>query len=99
MTDAGLVHLKGLTKIQWVGLAETKVTDAGLEHLKRLTTLQSLYLGDSRVTKEGVKKIPEGITHLLCIPLKRLRLKPPATGTEARYDDFVRPRAPRPPSR
>ena len=40
MTDAGLVHLKGLTQLQWLDLAETKVTDAGLVHLKGLTQLQ-----------------------------------------------------------
>ena len=34
MTDAGLEHLKGLTKLQWLDLAGTEVTDAGLEHLK-----------------------------------------------------------------
>ena len=34
ITDAGLEHLKGLTKLQWLILQDTKVTDAGLEHLK-----------------------------------------------------------------
>ena len=52
MTDAGLEHLKGLTRLQSLNLAETKVTDAGLEHLKGLTHLQSLDLmsnqGDRR---------------------------------------------------
>ena len=45
MTDAGLVHLKGLTKLQTLDLGSTKVTDAGLVHLKGLTQLQSLELG------------------------------------------------------
>jgi len=35
ITDAGLVHLKGLTRLQLLGLRDTKVTDAGLEHLRR----------------------------------------------------------------
>ena len=48
MTDAGLVHLKGLTNLQSLDLDSTKVTDAGLEHLKGLTKLQSLSLSDTR---------------------------------------------------
>jgi len=38
ITDAGMVHLKGLTKIEKLGLGSTEVTDAGLVHLQGLTT-------------------------------------------------------------
>ena len=44
VTDAGLVHLKGLAQLQSLDLMEHQVTDAGLEHLKGLTQLQSLDL-------------------------------------------------------
>ncbi len=44
MTDGGLKHLKGLTKLQSLDLSHTEVTDAGLEHLRGLTGLQSLNL-------------------------------------------------------
>ena len=34
VTDAGLVHLKGLTKLQRLYLTDTKVTDAGVKKLQ-----------------------------------------------------------------
>ena len=37
ITDAGLEHLRGLTKLQRLNLSFTEVTDAGLDHLKGLT--------------------------------------------------------------
>jgi len=57
VSDAGLVHLKGLTKLQSLSLISTKVTDAGLVHLKGLTKLQSLNLSFSKVTDAGVKDL------------------------------------------
>ena len=40
MTDAGLEHLEGLTKLQGLDLKGTEVTDAGLEYLNGLTKLR-----------------------------------------------------------
>ena len=57
VTDAGLVHLKGLTELQKLWLSATKVTDAGLVHLTGLTNLQTLYLSSTDVTDAGVKKL------------------------------------------
>jgi len=37
VTDAGLVHLKGLTELQRLNLYATQVTDAGLVNLTALT--------------------------------------------------------------
>src|SRR5579871_1210426 len=31
LTDAGLLHLAGLTNIEWLNLSETGITDAGLQ--------------------------------------------------------------------
>ena len=59
VTDDGLVHLKGLTNLQFLSLSRTKVTDAGLVHLKGLTKLQYLHLSDTKVTDEGVKKLKQ----------------------------------------
>jgi hypothetical protein len=42
VTDAGLVQLKGLTKLQTLYLARTKVTGPGREHLKGLTNRSAL---------------------------------------------------------
>ena len=41
VTDAGLEHLKGLSRLQELYLDGTQVTDAGLEHLKGLSQLKS----------------------------------------------------------
>ena len=58
VTDAGLVHLKGLTNLELLYLGNNKKnTDAGLEHLKGLASLQRLFLEDTKVTDEGVKKL------------------------------------------
>ena len=35
VTDAGLVHLKGQTKLQRLHLNKTKVTDAGIAELRQ----------------------------------------------------------------
>ncbi len=59
VTDAGLVHLKELTKLPTVDLSGTKVTDAGLVHLKGLPQLQSLTLWETKVTDAGVKKLQQ----------------------------------------
>src|SRR5207247_2114243 len=40
ITDAGLVHLMSLTKLETLDLDNTQVTDAGLEHLTWLTRLK-----------------------------------------------------------
>lgn len=60
-TNAGLVHLKGLTRLQTLRLYNIQVTDAGLEHLKGLTSLRDLHLLNTQVTDDGVKKIQEAL--------------------------------------
>ena len=54
ITDAGLLHLKGLTSLQTLSLYRTQVTDAGLVHLTGLTSLKSLDLRGTKVTDAGV---------------------------------------------
>ena len=55
VSDAGLVHLKGMANLETLILSDTKVTDAGLVHLKTLTNLRDLDLRNTKVTDEGVK--------------------------------------------
>ena len=57
ITDKGLKHLRGLTKLESLGLQDTLVTDAGLEYLSSLTRLASLDFSGSRVTGEGVEEL------------------------------------------
>ena len=60
ITDAGLQHLKGLTKLRELRLY-TQITDAGLEHLEGLTNLESLFLGGTHLTDEGVKQLGKAL--------------------------------------
>ena len=59
VTDAGLVHLKGLTSLETLELNNTQITDAGLVHLKELTSLYYLKLDNTQVTDAGVEKLKE----------------------------------------
>ncbi len=68
ITDAGLVHLKGLTKLQSLVLSDTKITDAGLVHLKGLTNLQTLYLYNTQITDAGLVHL-KGLINLELIGL------------------------------
>ena len=54
MTGTGLVHLRGLTKLQSLNLMDTPVTEAALEGLEGLTNLQSLDLWNTNVTDAGL---------------------------------------------
>jgi hypothetical protein len=61
LTDAGLVHLRGLTSLQTLGLGNTQNTDAGLAHLQGRTGLQNLSLGGSQVTDAGLAQLRKAL--------------------------------------
>ena len=62
LTDAGLVHLKGLAGLKTLGFFRTpQITDAGLVHLKGLTKLQFLLLGGTKATDVGIKKLKQAL--------------------------------------
>ncbi len=61
--DAGLKHLRGLTKLEYLHLDNTQVSDAGLEHLRGLTDLENLDLGNTQVSDAGLKHL-RGLTKL-----------------------------------
>jgi hypothetical protein len=42
ITDAGLVHLAGLTGLRWLRLADTAMSEAGIVHLEKLINLPFL---------------------------------------------------------
>ena len=64
ITDAGLVHLKGLTKLKKLRLDGTQVTDAGLEHLTGLASLSELNLAGTRVTETGMIDLKQALPRL-----------------------------------
>lgn len=63
-TDAELVHLQELAKLEGLGLGYTDVTDAGLVHLQGLTQLKDLDLGATRTTDQGCQKLQEALPNL-----------------------------------
>jgi len=61
VSDAGLVHLRGLTQLKWLDLTGTQVTGSGLEHLQGLTQLQELTLSNTKVTDAGVAELQKAL--------------------------------------
>ena len=61
VTAAGLVHLKGLTKLTYLELRNTSITDAGLLHLKDLTNLRDLALYETQVTDAGIADLQKAL--------------------------------------
>jgi hypothetical protein len=55
--DAGVAHLKGLTKLSDLDLWDTRVGDAGMPAVASLPALTRLVLKNSRVTDAGVAKL------------------------------------------
>jgi hypothetical protein len=64
ITDDGLKHLTGLTKLEKLDLVETGITDAGLVHLRGLSSLKKLYLTETRVTKDGVRNLKQALPNV-----------------------------------
>jgi Leucine-rich repeat (LRR) protein len=65
ITDAGLKHLRTLTKLKTLNLSGTEVTDAGLTELRELKSLTYLNLLMTRVRPEsaGLKALKESLPH------------------------------------
>jgi hypothetical protein len=58
ITDAGLVHLRGMARLNSLSLQDNRgVTDAGLAHLESLKFLGTLNLRGTRVTATGITKL------------------------------------------
>jgi hypothetical protein len=73
VNDAGLAHLKGLTGLRKLNLANPYrdnpgVSSAALSHLKGMTRLESLALGRTRVDDAGLAHL-KGFTHLRSLRL------------------------------
>ena len=73
ITDEGLAHLKGLTKLKELSLASTKITDAGLVHLKGLTKLKELGLASTKITDAGLVHL-KGLSKLELLYLKETEI-------------------------
>jgi len=74
ITDAGLAHLAGLRRLQWLQLNDTMITDAGLIHLRNMSNLTKLNVNDTYVTEEGVQelfKVLPSIAEIRRAPIRR----------------------------
>ena len=57
ITDAGLQHLAGLTRLEQLNLMGHRITDAGLRHLAGLTRLTDLNLSGPGITDAGLEHL------------------------------------------
>lgn len=57
ITDAGLIHLSGMTRLEWLDLTGSKITGRGLALLKEMKQLKRLCLGATRVDDLGLEVI------------------------------------------
>ena len=69
MTDAGLIHLKGLADLKRLSLDGCRISDAGLAHLGGLKNLEELSLPATEVTDAGLARL-KGLRKL-----RKLRLQ------------------------
>ena len=68
ITDAKLVHLSGLNKLEWLGLP-SQITDTGLVHIKGLTHLQGLTLVDSQISDAGITELKQALPNCTVLRL------------------------------
>lgn len=59
LTDEALPHIAELTKLTYLGLAETRVTDEGLKQLLPLSSLQRMDLDGTWVTDAGLETLAQ----------------------------------------
>lgn len=76
VTDAGLKHLAGSTKLEYLNLQGQHITDDGLKHLSGMRDLQTLSLSFSGITDEGLKHL-EGLRKLRSLHLYATGVTPP----------------------
>jgi hypothetical protein len=67
ITDAGLKHLKSLTRLRKLDVAKTSVTDDGLLHLKSMTSLETLNLTETRVTQAGIELLRKSLPDIVIV--------------------------------
>jgi Leucine-rich repeat (LRR) protein len=73
ITDAGLVHLSGMTQLEWLDLTGCKIAGRGLASLKNMTQLKRLCLGWTGVDDPGLEVIA-GFVKLECLELHQTKI-------------------------
>ena len=67
ITDRGLLHLAGLSRLQELYLSNTQITDAGLAHFEQLSELRKLLIDGTRVTKSGVAELQKALPDCIIV--------------------------------
>jgi len=73
ITGAGLAHLRALTKLSRLYLAQTSVDDAALENLKGLEALEYLDLSNTEVAGPGLEHL-QGLRALRSLDLSQTKV-------------------------
>jgi len=73
ITDAGLAHIAGLTKMETLLLGRTGITDAGLAKLRGMTELGLLTLDRTKITDVGMAHLA-GMVKLYSLALDGTRI-------------------------
>jgi arylformamidase len=73
VTDADLVHLRGLQHLQELDLTRTKITGAGLVNVKDLTTLRKLFVTETKVDDSGIAHL-KGLKNLELVGLSGTKI-------------------------
>jgi len=55
--DEVLQHIKGVPKLRWLVLHDTRITDAGLVNINGLKDLEYLHLNNTQVTDAGLEEL------------------------------------------
>ena len=79
VTDVGLRHLEGLSRLETLSLARTQVSDMGLRHLEGLSRLRCLDLEGTQASDTGLVRL-YGLGELQTLYLGRTRVT--EAGTE-----------------
>ena len=70
ITNAGLVHLSGLTELRELNLVFFNFTEGGLTPLKELKKLRTLYLWEVKVPESELKDLRKALPNLEIVKYK-----------------------------
>jgi hypothetical protein len=75
VTDAGVEHLRGLTRLRRLDLSDTAITDASIPVLAALPALEDVKLARTKVTDAGVRQLLDGAKRLRAIDVRGTDVK------------------------
>jgi hypothetical protein len=90
VTDAGLVHVKGLTGLRDIELGDTQITDAGLAHLKGLDALRQLLLFRTPITNAGLEHL-KALPNLVLVDVSGTKVTDDGVIELERFSNLPRP--------